>query len=240
MKLEEDERIEDLQCQGLKIIQNKNLYTFTSDSVVLANFISTKKDDKCVEIGTGSGVISILLSKKTSFNKITAFEIQEEMSLLAKKNIKLNSIENKIEVIHDDIVNFEKYIQKGGVDIVFSNPPYMKEKIVGPNKVRTVARHESSLPLETLCMVSGKMLKSGGKFFVVYGAGRTSELLVELTKNRLEPKRMFFTENGRGKVILCVVEAVKDGKKGINILPNLVTNDKDGRYLEELHTKYVK
>ena len=240
MKFEKDERIEDLQCGGLKIIQNKNFYTFTSDSVVLANFISTKKADKCVEIGTGCGVISILLSKKTNFEKITAFEIQQEMFSLAQKNIKLNSLEEKIDLINDDIQNFEKYFPKESANVVFSNPPYMKEEIVSPNKVRAVAMHENLLPLQTLCMVSSKMLKNGGKFFVVYGANRTSELICELCKNKLEPKRMFFTENGRGKVILCVVEAVKGGRKGVEILPNLVTNDKDGKYLEILHTRYVK
>ena len=121
MKLEKDERIEDLQCDGLQIIQNKNFYTFTSDSVVLANFISAKRGDKCVEIGTGCGVISILLSKKISFEKITAFEIQEEMFSLAKKNVELNNLENKIEIVHDDIIDFEKYIKSGSIDVVFSN-----------------------------------------------------------------------------------------------------------------------
>ncbi len=240
MKLNKDERLEDLQCDGLKIIQNKNLYTFTSDSVVLANFIALKEKYNCVEIGTGCGVISILLSAKTKFNNIKAFELQKEMSDLAKKNIKLNSLENKIEVIHDDITNFDKYMAKGSVDVVFSNPPYMKEKVVNESKVKAIARHDQSLPIEKLCLVSSQMLKGGGEFYVVYSASRSSELIYHLKQNKLEPKKMFFTQNGKGKIVLVVIKAVKNGKSGVDVLPNLVTNDNDGKYIEQLHTKYLK
>lgn len=239
MKLELDERIEDLQCKDLKIIQNKKLYTFTSDSVVLANFISLKPRDVCVEIGTGSGVISILLCGKTKFASIKAFELQKEMSDLANKNVKLNGLEEKVEIINDDIKNFNKYLTKH-VDVVFSNPPYMKEDVLNENDIKTIARHDKKLPIDELCSLTSKMLKSGGTFYVVYGANRTAELIYQLKKNRLEPKQMFFTQNGKGKTILLVVKAVKDGKDGVEVLPNLITNDQDGKYLETLHTKYIK
>lgn len=236
MKLEQDERIEDLQCGDLKIIQNKNLYTFTSDSVVLANFINLKANSNCVEIGTGCGVISILLSQKTKFKHITAFELQKEMALLANKNVKLNNLEDKIEIINDDISNFNKYINN--VDVVFSNPPYMKENVMNENSVKAIARHDQNLPVEKLCFVSSQLLKSGGEFYVVYCASRSAELIHHLKNNKLEPKTMFFTQNGKGKTILVVIKAVKDGKPGVEILPNLVTNDNDGKYIKELHTKY--
>ncbi len=239
MKLEKDERIEDLQCGGLNIIQNKNLYTFTSDSVILANFIGTKPKDECVEIGTGCGVISILLSAKTKFSHIKAFELQKVMSDLAQKNVVLNGLDEKIEIINDDIENFNKYIN-GQVDVVFSNPPYMKESVVNENEVKSIARHDKTLPLERLCYLTSKMLKSGGAFYLVYGANRAAEVIYQLKKHSLEPKKMFFTQNGKGKTILIVVKAVKDGKEGVEVLENLVTNDKDGKYLEMLHTKYVK
>ena len=240
MELGKDERIEDLQCKGLQIIQNKSLYTFTSDSVVLANFIKLKNNDKCVEIGTGCAVISTLLCGKTIFQKIKAFELQKEMAELAQKNVELNSLQDKIEVINDDIKNFNKYIEKGWADVVFSNPPYMKESIVNVNVVKAKARHEQSLPLHELCNIASQILKENGKLFLVYGAGRSAELIHCLIENKLEPKRMFFTENGKGKTILIVIEAVKDGRSGVEVLPNLVTNDKEGSYLETLHTKYVK
>ena len=240
MQFENGERLEDLQCNGLKIIQNKDYYTFTSDSVILANFIDTKKKDKCVEIGTGCGVISILLSAKKDFQKLTAFELQYEMFELAQKNMKLNQLEEKIQVINDDIRNFDKYIQKSSLDVVFSNPPYMLGGDENKNVVRDKARHEKSLPLEDLTKVASQMLKFGGKFYVVYSAERTVELIISLTKNHLQPKRMFFTQNGKGRVILVVIEAVKGGKSGVKVLPELITNEESGDYLEKLHTKYVK
>ena len=117
------ERIEDLQCDGLKIIQDDQLYCFTSDSVILANFIKFKEVDTAVEIGAGSGVISILAQAKNKVKKIYAFEIQEKMQNICKKNIKLNNLDEKIELICDDVKNYSKYLSKPA-DVVFSNPPY--------------------------------------------------------------------------------------------------------------------
>ena len=238
MKLEEGERIEDLQCKGLKIIQNRNYYTFTSDSVILANFIRLYPKDVCGEIGTGCGVIPLLLSAKNSFKKIYAFELQEEMAKLAKKNVKLNELEEKIEVICDNINNFTKYLPKNSLDCVFSNPPYMLEGGKNQNQIRNIARHENTLKLEKLCEISSQLLKEGGRLYLVYTAERSVQLIYNLTKNSLEIKRMFFTQNGKGKVKLIVLEAVKGGRAGVRVLPELVTNEENGDYLKTLHTKY--
>lgn len=233
------ERLEDLQCKGLKIIQNTDYYTFTSDSVILANFINTKKNDKCLEIGCGCGVISILLSAKKDFDNITAFELQSEMAELADKNVKLNHLQEKIKIINDDITSFDKYIDKQSIDVVFSNPPYMVGGDENKNAIRDRARHEKSLPLEKLTRTVSQILKFGGKFYVVYSAERSAQLIHSLIENKLEPKRMFFTSNGKERVVLVVIEAVKGGKHGVKVLPELVTNEKDGKYLEKLHTKYI-
>lgn len=243
MKVEilKDERVEDLQCEGLKIIQNKNFYTFTSDSVILANFIKLKKTDRCVEIGTGCGVISVLLSAKTPFDKIYAFELQDDMARLAEKNVLLNDLQDKISVISDDARNFKQYFPSGSFDVVFSNPPYMHAKSPrNANAVVDKARHDVSLPLNDLCNTAYSMLKFGGKFYVVYTAARSAELIYALMQNNLEPKRMFFTENGKGKVVLVVIEAVKGGKHGVEVLPQLETNDLSGEYLKVLHTKFLR
>lgn len=236
--LEEGERIEDLQCKGLKIIQNKNFYTFTSDSVILANFINLKKNDSCVEIGTGCGVIPVLLSVKTNFDKIYAFELQNEMARLAEKNILLNKLEDKVSIICDDVRNFNQYFPRESFDVVFSNPPYMSSEGANKNLVRSNARHDKSLPIDDLCKTAFNLLKFGGKFYVVYSAARSCELIHTLIENNLEPKRMFFTENGKRKVILVIIEAVKGGKHGVEVLPNLITNDKSGEYIKTLQTKY--
>ncbi len=238
IKLDAGERIEDLQCKGLQIIQNKDYYTFTSDSVILANFIKMKKGEVGAELGTGCGVISILLSAKVDFEKIVAFEIQDKMARLAEKNVILNKLEDKIDIVSDDARNFDHHCQKESFDVVFTNPPYMLSTVaLNDNDVKAKARHDKTLPIDDLCQTAFKMLKFGGRFYVVYTSTRTAELIAMLKKFHLEPKRMFFTENGKDRVVLVVIEAVKGGKQGVEVLPALQTNDKNGDYLKILQTK---
>lgn len=238
VKLLESERIEDLQFEGLKIVQDRDLYSFTSDSVILANFLKIKKGECAVEIGSGSGVISILATKKTNAKKIICFELQEKLAKMSKKSLKINKIEDKITVINDKIQNFKNYIQPGSIDVVFSNPPYKREGSAkkNENESKALARHEKTLPLSEFVKCAAGLLKFGGRLYVVYDADRSCELISTLISFNLQPKRMFFTENGRGKVVLVVIEAVLGGKPGVQVLPNLITNDKNGLYLEKLKT----
>lgn len=235
LSLKESERLDDLQFEGLKIVQDRNLYAFTSDSVVLANFLKIKRGEKAVEIGSGSGVISILATKKTKVSHITAFELQQPLYEMSLKSLQLNGIKN-VDVINDDVCNFKKYLSVGSVDVVFSNPPYKKEGAAAKNEneSKAIARHEKSLPIEKLVKCASDMLKFGGRAYFVYDADRSAEMIYHLICNNLQPKRMFFTENGRKKPILFVVEAVKGGKSGVKVLPNLVTNDSDGNYIQEI------
>lgn len=157
---------------------------------------------------------------------------------LQKKNVLLNKLEDKVSIICDDVRNFNQYFQREYFDVVFSNPPYMLNSGHNKNTVRSSARHDQTLPIEDLCKTAFSLLKFGGKFYVVYSAARSCELIHTLIENNLEPKRMFFTENGKGKVILVIIEAVKGGKHGVEVLPSLVTNDKSGEYIKTLQTKY--
>lgn len=232
------ERIEDLECKGLKIIQDDQLYTFTSDAVVLANFIKIKKGEKAVEIGGGSGVISILLTAKNEVDEINIFEIQKPMANLANKNIELNNLQKKLKIINDDIENYENYLGKNKYDVVFSNPPFMNCSFENANKVKSIARHDKFLSIEKLCRCAGGLLKDKGRFYLCYLPERLCELFKQLAKNNLQPKKMFFTQNNKGQIKLCVIEARKNAKSGVKILPNLIVNNLDGSYVEALHTKY--
>lgn len=235
LNLKESERLDDLQFEGLKIVQDKNLYAFTSDSVVLANFLKIKKSERAVEIGSGSGVISILATKKTNVKEIVAFEVQRPLYEMSLKSLAINEIDN-IKIINDDVRNFKKYIAHGSADVVFSNPPYKKEGAAAKNEneSKTIARHEKSLPLCDLAKTASEILKFGGRAYFVYDADRSAEMIYHLICNNLQPKRMFFTENGRKKPILFVVEAVKGGKSGVKVLPSIVTNDTNGNYIQEI------
>lgn len=235
LDLTENERLDDLQCAGLRIVQNPQLYSFTSDSVVLANFLKIKRGEEAVEIGSGSGVISILATKKTNAKYITGFELQKELFEMSEKSLQINSIPN-VKFINDDVRNYKKYIAPGSADVVFSNPPYKREGSASKNEnlSKAIARHEKSLPLTDLVKVASGILKFGGRAYFVYDADRSCEMIAELVKWGLEPKRMFFTENGKGQVVLFVVEAVKGGKAGVKVLPNLRTNDIDGKYIDDI------
>lgn len=220
MDLEKGERLEDLGCKNLKIIQNKNLYTFTSDSVILANFLKIKSKENGVEIGGGSGVISILATAKNKVKKIKIFEIQENLQKLCKKNIKINNLNDVLELISDDVRNFKKYVEVGSQDVVFSNPPYfLVDKT--ENSVRKFARQEVFLNLKDLIKISSQMLKYGGRFYLIYPASRLCELIYECEKNDIKIKKLFFTENKNKVVNLVVIEGRKNGSDSVQILPTI-------------------
>ena len=207
------ERIEELG-DGLKIIQNKDLYTFTSDSVILANFITLKKKEKAVEIGTGSGVISILVGHRSG--DIVAFEVQKSLADMAIRSLELNSIDN-IKIINDKVQNFKEYVSPDSFDVVFSNPPYKKKgtSFLNENESRAIARHEIELDLNDLVKCASSLLKTKGRFYVMYDANRAPEIICKLKEFNLEPKEMFFTyPDKKDEAVLVVIKAVKGAAEG--------------------------
>lgn len=242
MKLLKDEVIDDLQLDGLKIIQNRKKYCFTSDAAILSNFVNAKKTDLVCEIGTGSGVISILVNQKCQPKKIVAFEIQEDIADMASRSVKLNKLEDKIQIINSPIQDYSKFVKNEEFDIVVSNPPYKKivgKSLISENKSEAISKHEICLTLDELLKYSNKLLKFGGKFYIVYDAKRSAELIYKLKENNLEPKVMFFTAPAENKnPILILIEAVKGGKEEVTILPTLITNDKNGDYIYTIQKLY--
>ena len=235
------ERTDDLCLDGLKIIQKTEGYGFTSDSVLIANFVKTKKKDKCVEIGAGSGIISILVNYKEKPEKIFAFEIQKEVASLAQRNIELNNMQAKIQIICDKIQNYKAYLEDGSIDVVFSNPPYFKydERISGEIEEKVVSRFDKELPLCDFFESASKLLKFGGKLYFINCSSRLSECFCEMRKYNLSPKRMYFAHPNCSKnssVFLC--ECIKGGKDGITIMPPLFTNNLDGDYIQTIQKLY--
>lgn len=234
--LKKDEEIEDLLLDGLKIIQNKNLYRLTSDAVIVANFIKAKTTDKLLDLGTGSGIIALLATYKNKLNNTVGVEIQNQLAEMANRTIKLNNLEGRITIVNQDMKDFAKE-NKEVFDIVVSNPPYKKQ---GTSKLSVsesdkIARHETTITLNEICQIASKKLKFGGKFYICLDADRTAELIFDLKQAKLEPKRMFFTqssESSQAKIVF--VEAKKNGQEGIKVLPMLITNDLNGQYLEKV------
>ena len=223
------EKIEKLDY-GLEIYQNPDLYTFTSDAVLLAKFAKIKRGQTIADFGTGSGIIALYLAKAGA-EKVYAVEIQPEMAEMAKKSVEHNNLQDVVEVINDNIKHFDKQ-----VDVVVSNPPYKKKcEYVNMSMSRAIARHEIEIDMEGLIKSVNKVLKFGGAFYVCYDADRTAELIFKLKSNGLEPKEMFFTQSALEKPASIVfVKAVKGGRLGIKVLPTLITNSSDGKYIENL------
>ena len=189
-------------------------------------------------------MISILLTHKQNPEKIYAFEVQKETAELAKRNVDLNLLNDKIEIINSPIQDFEKYVKRESFDVVVSNPPYRKvnqKSLISLREEEAISKHEVKLNLDELVSCAKNLLKFGGKFFLVYDATRTAELIYKLKQNNLEPKTMFFTSPSPTKnPVLVLIEAVKGGKEQVNVLPTLITNDKDGNYIYTIQNLYRK
>lgn len=243
IKLNVNERLDDLQLDGLKIIQKIDGYCFTSDSVLLANFVKAKKTDVCLEIGAGCGIISILVNYKEKPSKIYAVEMQKEQSSLAEKNVKLCNMSNNISVISDKIQNWKKHFMAGQFDVIFANPPYFKydKNVCGDVTEKIVSRFDKELSLEDFFLSISKLLKFGGKLFFVYDSSRLYECLLIMKNHGITPKRIYFVHPNKQKnstVFLC--EATLGGKNGLKILPPLFANNLNGDYVQTIQKLYKK
>lgn len=230
IKLNNDERLDDLEYEGLKIIQKPNLYCFSSDAVLLANLVKASRKDTIVDLGTGSGVIAILALAKTKANKAIGFEIQKEMASLAKRNVEINNLEDRIEIINDDIKNAFNYLNKESVKVVVCNPPYFKATSGVSSDVKEIAtsRTESTATLEDIIKVASGLLNYSGKLYMIHKSERLSEVLTTLTLNKLEPKRLTLIYPKASKAVdTFIVEAQKCGAPGLKI-DSVVVYEEDG------------
>lgn len=212
------QEILDLGFKNLKIYQSPEGYCFTSDSVLLANYVRCKKTDTVVEFCAGSGVISILLSKKQNPAKIYAFELQKRLYEMFLSSVKLNNLENQIFPINAKNEDFASYLANGSADVVFVNPPYMEEGDKSENKEIAIATHEIETNLESIVSSASKLLKYGGKFYMVHKADRLVDVLCSLREHKLEPKKLcIIYPNKSAEPAVFLVSATKYGKKGLRI-----------------------
>ena len=244
IELKENERIDDLEYKGLKIIQNKEGFCFGIDSVLLSDFAKNiKKDSVVVDIGTGTGIISILLSKMAEIKKIYGIEIQEEVADMAKRSVKLNDLQDKIQIINKNIKNIFEEIEPNKIDAIVTNPPYMKLNTGAKNEEikKLISRHEVECNLEDIIKISYKLLKSKGEFYMVHRAERIVDILYNLRKYKLEPKEIRFIHSKVGKEPnLVLIKAVKDAGEHLIIDSPLVVYNNDGTYTDEILKIYNK
>lgn len=242
MELKENERIDDLQFKGLKIIQNKNGFCFGIDAVLLSDFARGIKDESIVvDLCTGTGIIPILLSGKTSAKKIYGIEIQEDVAEMAKRSIEMNNLETKIEIVNRDLNNIKDVIGAGSIDVITVNPPYKKRGtgIINEKDTKTIARHEISCTLEDIIKESARILKSGGYLYMIHKTERLVDVLCSMRKEKIEPKRIKFIHPSIGQAPnLVLIEGVRSGKSFLKIEKPLYVYDRDGNYTFEIKKIY--
>ena len=226
--------------KNMKIIQRNDFQNFTLDSVLLADFLKiNRKSKKILDIGTGCGIIPLLLSQRTTA-EITGIEIYKEMSEIAKRNITNNNLQEKITIINEDIKNYRNMFKRDQFDIVVTNPPYFEFKgdVNQVNRLEQLAyaRHNVNITLEEIIKISAFLLKNSGSFSLVFRSERLVEVLALLTEYKLEPKRLkicFTKRSGAAKISL--IEAIKAAEKGLKIEPPLFVYDETGE-----KSKYIK
>lgn len=244
IELKENERIDDLEFKHLKIIQNKDGFCFGIDSILLADFAKKiKKGANVLDLGTGTGIISILLCGKTDLYNITGVEIQKEDAEMANRSSKLNNLENKFKVLNENILNLKIIYEKQSFDVIVSNPPY-KEKgtgIINENEKKIISRHEITATLEDFIQVSSNLLKDKGEFYMVHRPERLVDILALMRKNKIEPKilKMVYS-NFKKEPKLVLIKGIKNAKPFLKIEKNLYIYDNDGKYTDDILRIYNK
>ncbi len=244
IKLSENEKIEDLQFKNLKIIQNKTGFCFGIDSVLLSDFAKgIKENAKVLDLGTGTGIIATLLCGKTKLKEIIGIEIQKEVYEMAKKGIQLNKLENKFKIINEDILNLEKIIEKNSIDAIVTNPPYKKKGtgVKNEDKKKTISRHETTASLEDFILISQKLLKDKGEFYMVHRPERLVDILEIMRKYKIEPKILRFVySNKNSEPQLVLIKGIKNARSFLKIEQNLYIYEENGDYTEEINIIYNK
>ena len=239
-ELKDRERLDDLEISGLHIIQSPDKFCFGMDAVLLSGFAYAKKGHRVIDLGTGTGILPLLLWAKTEGEHFTGLEIQEESADMAKRSVAGNNIAN-IEIVDGDIKSADKLFKRQSFDVVTSNPPYMinEHGITNPDAPKQIARHEILCTLEDVVKAAAYLLKSNGKFFMVHRPFRLPEVFENLRKYRLEPKRMRLVYPQIDKEPnMVLVEAVKYGKPRLIVEKPLIVYDKDMKYTEEMMRDY--
>lgn len=239
--LKQNERIDDLQYRGYKIIQNPKEFCFGVDAVLLANFPKVKKGDIVVDFGTGSGIIPILIYAKTGAKEIIGFEIQGYMADMANRSVKLNNITEGVRIINDDLKNWKDYILPSSCDIITCNPPYkdMGTAIINPKDSMAIARHEIACNLEDIISNASKLLKFNGKLCIVHRPQRLADIFCLMRKYKIEPKRLRFVHpNTKKPPSMVLIEGARSGSTELRVSEPLFIYDEDGKYSKEIDDIY--
>ena len=241
IRIGEDERVDDLQRNHYRIIQKKNGFCFGMDAVLLSGFAQVKQGERMIDLGTGTGIIPILLEAKTEGNHFTGLEIQEEVAEMALRSVMLNGLEERITIIHGDIKEAGQICGRASFDVVTSNPPYMvsQQGLKNPDTMKAISRHEIFCTLEDVAREAALLLRPGGRFYLVHRPRRLAEIICILQKYALEPKRMKMVHPFADREAnMVLIEAVRGGGAMMKVEAPVIVFKEPGVYSEEICTTY--
>lgn len=239
--LKEKERLDDLQLSGLSIIQNPEKFCFGMDAVLLSGFVRARRGDLLLDLGTGTGILPLLLSAKTECAHLTGLEIQEESADMARRSVALNHLEERISIITGDLKEAGSLFAPASFDCITCNPPYMigEHGIANPDAPKAIARHEILCTFEDVAAAAAKLLRTGGKFFLVHRPFRMAEIMVTLARHKLEPKRMRLVHPYVDKEPnMVLIEAVRGGNSRMTVEAPLIIFEEPGKYTREIREKF--
>ncbi len=237
IELKEDERIDDLQRNHLKIIQKTNGFCFGMDAVLLSGFASVKQGERAIDLGTGTGIIPILLSAKTEGKEFVGLEIQEEMADMAARSIAMNQIEDRVKIIRGDIKEAGTIFGRVSFDVVTSNPPYMNDAhgLKNPDLPKAIARHEVLCTLDDVVRSAAELVRPGGRFYMVHRPHRLAELITTLKQYKMEPKRIKMVHPYQNKdANMVLIESVRGGRSMVKVEAPIIVYKEVGVYTEEI------
>lgn len=243
MVIKDDETIDDLILHNLRIIQKKQGFRFTLDAVLLSHFAPVKPQDRVVDLGTGTGVIPLLLSTRQPLSRFIGVEIQEELAEMAQRSVRYNQLEDVISIVQGDLKDIHKTLGGGRFNLVTANPPYWlpQQGKLSPAESKAVARHELQCSLEDVVSCAAKLLNYQGRLALIYPVERMIGLFLLLRSYKLEPRKIRFIHSYREKPAhLLLVEARKSAPAELLVLPPLIIYEKPGQYGEEILSWYGK
>ena len=235
------ETIEELHIKPLKLVQNKKLFCFGIDAILLFDFCKIKQSQKICELCSGNGIISVLLSSKLQNGHIDAVEIQTEAFELAKKSVKLNKIEGKVSLYNEDLKNATQFLQKNTYDAIVCNPPYQKNCPTNVNKTPqiSIARQEICCTIGDIAKVSSNLLKNNGTLYLIHKTERLADVFFALKSHNLEPKRLTFIKPYIHKSpTMFLVESVKNAKSFLQITNDIIVYSSPNQYSEQINKIY--